>query len=130
MKFLHRPVTSFEDISRNFEQLEGQNILDTTSTSFLQLPVAKKLQHQSGSTILTWPGGGILSNATAVTYTTAFASGTTALCFGATLTQDGFAFTTFITAISASQFTIQGGAIGGSPAAGKTATVYWMADGA
>jgi hypothetical protein len=37
MKFVHREIHSFEDSQRNFEQLEGKDVLDQTGESVLQL---------------------------------------------------------------------------------------------
>jgi len=58
MKFKSLPVTSLEDATVNFEQLQTLDILNKTSKNFAQLPsAAKKVYQDTTVTGLTWPGG-------------------------------------------------------------------------
>ena len=107
MKFLHRPVTSFEDASRNFEQLEAKTVLDETC----------------GSHTFTWPGATNTQTATIshglgrVPQAVLFSSNGSA----AFIVLDAFS-------ITASSFTLQIRTYDNSfPAASATSVIGWAA---
>lgn len=66
------PVTSLEDATINFEQLQTRTILDSTPTSFVQLATAKVVKTVMGTATVTWAGASAASGSTAVTFGTTF----------------------------------------------------------
>ena len=74
MKFVYQVIHGLEDAQSNFEQLQGRDVLNQSSTTLLQLAAigtARKVAFGSGT--IAWPGGSAFSN----TLTLAHGLGTT-----------------------------------------------------
>ena len=120
MKFKSLPVTSLEDVTVDLEQLSTRTILDSTPTSFVQLPAAKKLAHDSGSVAVTFTA----SNTSASTVITHSIGRTPTAITLTAMTSPVFAS---VLAATSSTITIQ--AFDPFATLSTTIAVYWMADG-
>lgn len=129
MRFQFPELHGFEDVQKNFEQLEGVlNQPQGLALSFLQLKSAQNYQVAIGSGTLAWPGASATSNFSVI----AHGLGRTPVFFAAfaqgTATGPTEFWMTSQAAPTTTNITVNGHATG-AVAAGSSGSFLWLAIG-